>query len=126
MSSRWTKSDVVFFQDPHDPTVIVTEQPFVRRNFHTAAESVPAQDPVPALLPSQTPRVEDTRHGFESLGTILLELCFGTPIEWHPFYQQAGTELPQGVMRGVHLLAAIEWLGNVAEEAGTEYAEAVA
>ena len=120
---------MVFFHDSHDPTVLVLEQPFVCRSFQTAAESGLAQGPPLALSLStltQTQRVGDTIRGFESLGIVLLELCFGKPIESHPSGRQAATALPQGDMRGGHLLAAIEWLGNVAEEAGTEYAEAVA
>ncbi len=58
---------------------------------------------------------DDVCDGFESLGIVLLELCFGRPIETHPCRAQLGSDL----------LAALEWLKDVAEEAGPEYAEAV-
>ena len=129
IGTRWTKSDIVFFQDPQDPAVLIPELPFVCRNFQSTAESVSAQDPPPAHPTTQSQKVEDTIRGFESLGIVLLELCFGTPIEWHPLCQQAGTGLPSlspGVLRGALLLVALEWLRDVTGEAGTEYAEAVA
>ena len=129
INTRWTKSDIIFFQDPQDPVVLIPELPFVYRNFQTTAESVPAQNPPPAYPTTQSQNVEDTIRGFESLGIVLLELCFGTPIEWHPLCQQSGSLLPSlspGVLRGALLLVALEWLRDVTGEAGTEYAEAVA
>lgn len=55
---------------------------------------------------------------------MLLELCFGTPIEEHRICRSmpANTEEMIGL---VNYMAATEWLRDVVEEAGPEYSDAV-
>lgn len=128
---RWTKSDVVFFRDPHDPTALLLERPFVCRDFQDAPPAQPAEATLPPRSAKQVQ--EDTISGLESLGIVLLELCFGKPIELHPFCKHVvGAQIPppqseSGVASsGPRFLAALEWLRDVTEEAGMDYAEAVA
>ncbi|KAK0644433.1 hypothetical protein B0T16DRAFT_332564 [Cercophora newfieldiana] len=64
--------------------------------------------------------------GIACLGILLLELCFGRLIENHP----SRPVLPDGVggdsMRAaLDLIAALEWLKDVNDEAGADYTEAV-
>lgn len=112
LKSRWAKSDVVFFPDPEGPP----EQPFVSCDF-------PVDDPTPQTpTPSSPVKVADQIiDGLESLGIVLLELCFGKPIEQHSSWS-----LMPPSAAGSGLLAALDWLKEVAEEAGPEYADAVA
>jgi hypothetical protein len=128
IKSHWTKSDVVFFQDPEDPTVVVYERPFVCRDFLPADTFAPVQGP-PTPLPARLG--DDTIRGFESLGIVLVELCFGTPIELHPLCRQDVEAQSSDSLRAspawspLHLVAAIDWLRDVTGEAGLGYAEAV-
>lgn len=64
--------------------------------------------------------------GIACLGILLLELCFGRAIEHHP----SRLVLPGGIgeeqMRAaLDLIAALEWLKDVNDEAGADYTEAV-
>ncbi|KAH6849665.1 hypothetical protein B0I37DRAFT_369530 [Chaetomium sp. MPI-CAGE-AT-0009] len=124
IKSRWTKTDVVFFRGPQDSSrntnTFFLDRPFICRNFQ-----IPTHD--------QAPNSEDTIRGFESLGIILLELCFGKPIELHPGYRHAGAAASgtgagagSSAVAGFVLLVALDWLQDVTEEAGLEYADAVA
>lgn len=139
---RWAKSDVVFFRDPHDPAALLLERPFVCSDFQDPLGVVGEPQPAEATPPPRSAKQvqEDTISGLESLGIVLLELCFGRPIELHPFCKyvvgaQPGTssssESELGVASpsasaGARFLAALEWLRDVTEEAGMDYAEAVA
>lgn len=59
------------------------------------------------------------------LGIVLLELCFGRPLE----EQSSRREWPAGgtaaERRGFDLLAALKWQYDVEEEAGADYSDAV-
>ncbi|KAK4452752.1 hypothetical protein QBC34DRAFT_345838 [Podospora aff. communis PSN243] len=64
--------------------------------------------------------------GIACLGILLLELCFGRPIENHP----SRSALPDGVggdqiRAAFDLIAALEWLKEANDEAGPDYTEAV-
>ncbi|KAK4141398.1 uncharacterized protein C8A04DRAFT_14094 [Dichotomopilus funicola] len=117
LKSRWAKSDVVFFPDPDNPRApgVLPEQPFVSRDF-LIDNSAPQ---MPAPVSPQIRVADRIIDGLESLGIVLLELCFGKPIEQHSSW-------PSIAPTGSSLLAALEWLKEVAEEAGPEYADAVA
>jgi hypothetical protein len=119
LKPRWAKSDIVFLPDspamPHTPSLL--DRPFVGRSFvnQHGPKQHDTDDGESKATISGSDEITD---GFESLGIVLLELCFGKPIEMHPSWPQ----LPSGS----GLLAALEWLKDVAEEAGPEYASAVA
>ncbi|KAK3367735.1 hypothetical protein B0H63DRAFT_489708 [Podospora didyma] len=65
--------------------------------------------------------------GIACLGIMLLELCFGRAIEKHP----SRLVLPNGAVEGeqmraaLDLIAALEWLKDVNDEAGADYTDAV-
>ncbi|KAK4033528.1 hypothetical protein C8A01DRAFT_49909 [Parachaetomium inaequale] len=110
MRSRWAKSDLVFFRNPTEPSTLgLLERPFVSRDFSQGSDDADAASP--KAVPS-----DEIIGGFESLGIVLLELCFGKPIEVYPVWLKLRSDL----------LAALEWLKDVTEEAGPDYADAVA
>lgn len=62
--------------------------------------------------------------GIASLGIVLLELCFGQPVERLP----SRTRFPAGDEHAgpaFDLIAALEWLKEVHDEAGADYSDAV-
>ncbi|KAK4165606.1 hypothetical protein QBC43DRAFT_315519 [Cladorrhinum sp. PSN259] len=119
IDSPLTKSDLVFLTDPGNTDKVLLEHPFVGRHFASfRGNNSPPLDADQAIL------------GFESLGIVLLELCFGKPIEAHPSRLRisgpATGTVPSSAVAGFNLLVALEWLKDVTEEAGMDYSEAVA
>ncbi|KAK3991453.1 hypothetical protein QBC44DRAFT_392949 [Cladorrhinum sp. PSN332] len=113
VESPWTKSDLIFFKDHKNTNQVTLAQPFIGRDFQE--------------IQTTSAHTGDERIlGFESLGIVLLELCFGKPIEAHPLRSAFSTNIQPAGMTGFNLLVALEWLKDVAEEAGGDYAEAVA
>jgi len=61
-----------------------------------------------------------------ALGVILLELCFGEPIEDHPFRKELGGEEANAeVTAAFDVMTALQWQKDVVGEAGPDYADAV-
>jgi hypothetical protein len=58
------------------------------------------------------------------LGVVLLELCFGKPIEEHPIRQQNQTS-DESIRPSLDFVAALNWLRDVDGEAGEDYFKAV-
>ncbi|KAK3303683.1 uncharacterized protein B0T15DRAFT_540968 [Chaetomium strumarium] len=65
--------------------------------------------------------------GIACLGVLLLELCFGRPIESHPsrIAFPDGERMDQHTRAALDLIAALEWLKEVNDEAGADYTDAV-
>jgi hypothetical protein len=61
---------------------------------------------------------------FKALGTLLLELCFGKPLDQHVLWQQPGFAMAKTNPMMRHFVAH-EWLKDVEGEAGEQYANAV-
>jgi hypothetical protein len=74
-----------------------------------------------AHFTSTVPKIDE---GFRSIGTLLLELCFGKPLEQHELWNQAGFSAAKTnpMMRQ---FVACEWSKDVEGEAGEQYANAV-
>ncbi|KAK0614454.1 hypothetical protein B0T14DRAFT_570391 [Immersiella caudata] len=63
-----------------------------------------------------------------ALGVLLLELCFGRPIERHAFRESLGGGVANAnpeVAATFDLMAALQWQAEVIGEAGSDYSEAV-
>lgn len=61
-----------------------------------------------------------------ALGVLLLELCFGKPIEEHAFRESLGDGgFNPDVAAAFDLMAALQWQAEVVGEAGSDYSEAV-
>ncbi len=63
--------------------------------------------------------------GIASLGIVLLELCFGRPVESHPSRIRFPSAVDAHTKAAFDLIAALEWLKEVNDEAGADYADAV-
>lgn len=78
--------------------------------------------PIPAAASTTTTTKKD--RSFSTLGIVLLELCFNTSLETHELWQNpAYTALKTDPM--IRQTVACEWLAEVPEEAGDDYATAV-
>lgn len=105
-SKGWTANDVHFAHDPK------------------AAPGTPLEYEKPFFLAPFAPITPTPDDRFKSIGTLLLELCFGKLIDQHELWQQAGfsTAKTNPMMR--HFVAC-EWSKDVEGEAGEQYASAV-
>jgi hypothetical protein len=65
--------------------------------------------------------------GIACLGILLLELCFGRAIETHPsrIVFPNGEKMDEQTRAALDLIAALEWLKEVNDEAGADYTDAV-
>jgi hypothetical protein len=110
LRTRLTKEDILFFNSTDASDIDPYGEPFIRRMF-------PADNaPDPATGPTDC--------NFQSLGIMLLELCFGKKLE----DQSIRKKYPPGDAQskeGYDLLAAIKWSNYVCGEGGEEYATAV-
>ncbi|KAH6675012.1 hypothetical protein B0J14DRAFT_562028 [Halenospora varia] len=71
---RWTKNDIPFCLDGLQPRIDI--QPLLSAEFYSK---------IVIPRPTQpTARIFNTKTALSSLGIMLLELCFGKPIEGHP------------------------------------------
>ncbi len=91
---------------------LLLDTPFVSRDFASVT------------LPSSTQDVHDVA-GITSLGIVLLELCFGRLIEQHPARIKFPTVEDGQINGAFDLLAALEWLKEVNDEAGPEFADSI-
>jgi len=65
-------------------------------------------------------------NAIRTLGVVLIELCFGRPIEGHPLRMNHAEGGDDRVAAALDLAAAVTWLSDVQGEAGSDYADAVA
>lgn len=103
---RW-EADKVHFpkSDPAIPSqVLMADRPYILTDFGT----------------SKPPR--DDR--FKALGIVLLELCFGKPLDDHPLWQNPGFAAAKTNPMMRHFVAT-EWMKDVVGEAGEQYANAL-
>lgn len=113
LAPQWDKKTVRFHSV--DGKVVLTDRPFISRDFVEAPTNT--QEPTSSFMLGSK--------GIPSLGIILLELCFGIPLEEHEIRQRylAVDGQPNPVL---DLVAAIEWCDRHAnDEAGPEYASAI-
>jgi hypothetical protein len=102
----WTSSDVHFAHDA------------------TAAPSAALEYDKPFFLARFGPTAANIEDRFKSLGTLLLELCFGKPLDEHELWKQAGFAMAKTNPMMRHFVAC-EWSKEVEGEAGEQYANAV-
>lgn len=98
----WHATDVHFAHD--QGTLLEYDKPFFLTRLETSAN--PKDD------------------SFKSLGVLLLELCFGKPLDQHEIWQQPGFAMAKANPMMRHFVAC-EWLKHVEGEAGEQYAIAV-
>ncbi|KAI0965396.1 hypothetical protein F4678DRAFT_452917 [Xylaria arbuscula] len=108
LHTPWGKEGV-YFPQAVDQRVLLLDSPFIVQSFTRKTVEEPGQHDVA---------------GIASLGVVLLELCFGTNIDRHP----SRLKFPSGDVQAsaaFDLIAALEWLKEVNDEAGPDYSEAV-
>lgn len=127
---KFDKTSIVFFADAFDPNVFMLHEPHIRRDFKAfAAGNGNGNGNSTSLLPDST--IQQQRgtgrvcDPLARLGIMLLELCFRAPLErqyWRTTWPSGSTDREK---EGFDFLAARDWLSEVADEAGPDYAAAV-
>ncbi|KAK7918486.1 hypothetical protein PG985_010360 [Apiospora marii] len=115
MQAAWGKECVYFARGESDD-VLLLDTPYITHNFDSSVPKSPEVGQKPG---------QDIVSGMTYLGIILLELCFGSAIEHHPSrsrFPPAGDEQTKSAF---DLIAAMQWMTEVNEEAGENYTEAV-
>ena len=117
LSSHWSKDDIVFVKDPDSPGLLKLDQPYIvhdvqQTNTHQGSAYVTSD----RLL--------------QTLGILLIELCFGTVLEDHEMRKQysannGGTASNPDLVAALDLAVALEWARSVGGEAGDLYSNAV-
>ncbi|KAK8022471.1 hypothetical protein PG993_013238 [Apiospora rasikravindrae] len=115
MQASWGKECVYFARGESD-NVLFLDSPYITHNFDPSTSTTSANGQRPG---------QDIVSGIICLGIILLELCFGSAIEHHP----GRTAFPPGddaqTKSAFDLIAAMQWMTEVNEEAGEDYTQAV-
>ena len=98
-------------------------QTWESRDVHFAHDTVLEYDR-PFFLSRLDAKCATKDDSFKALGTLLLELCFGKPLDQHVLWDQPGFAMAKTnpIMRG---FVALDWLKDVEGEAGEQYANAV-
>jgi hypothetical protein len=107
LRTNLTKDEIFFFSYDDDDGEIPYHEPYIRRGF----------SPPPSAR-------EDKEYALKSLGILLLELCFGSPLEDQPQRQKFPSRAGD-LERAFDQLAAREWLEDGADEGGEDYASAI-
>jgi hypothetical protein len=110
LRTRLAKEDILFFNSTDASDIDPYDEPFIRQAFFTNSASNPSTGP------------QDCN--FQSLGIILIELCFGKRLEDQPMRKKYPPGDAQS-KEGYDLLAATKWSNYVCGEGGDEYANAV-
>ncbi|KAL9617953.1 MAG: hypothetical protein Q9160_007319 [Pyrenula sp. 1 TL-2023] len=115
LHDHWTKTDIMLNHIESQGRII--PDPLLRADFHSTA--VTSVNPRP---PSS--RIFNTKTALSGLGIMLLELCFGKPIEEHPSRKQYfGPDQKPNAFTDI--ATAREWHEEVLGEAGDEVYHAI-
>ena len=107
---QWEKKDVLFHVQ--NENVLLTDEPYISKDFPTTPSS-----------PQSSYNIDD--HGIPTLGIILLELSFDTPLEEHGFRRNFLT-LDGEPNPWLDLAAAMQWCDRYAiDEIGQELARVI-
>lgn len=108
----WSKNSIFIPADAENPDVFLLDRLFITRSFIDISTSE---------TPSYSQRILDVNR----LGVMLLELCFNMAIESHPARLRFPSSDNPKTNTMFDLIAALEWLKDVNEEAGQEYFDAI-
>lgn len=117
LSSHWSKDDIVFVKDPARPGTLKLDQPYIVHDVEqTDTQQGAAYVTSDRLL--------------QTLGILLIELCFGTALEDHEIRKQysannEGRASNPDLVAALDLAVALEWSRSVGGEAGALYSDAV-
>jgi hypothetical protein len=116
LSASWQKSDVVFFEDPVRPGVFKLDEPHLDNCLQRKPDITP---------PTETSRRMQLSSSLETLGIVLLELCFGKLLGEQSCRLKFSNTGHSTIERALDVQAAKEWHGEIEEEAGHDYSVAV-
>ncbi|KAI6278776.1 hypothetical protein MCOR14_011666 [Pyricularia oryzae] len=121
-SRAFDKLSIVFLADPSNPNIYLLNRPQISRMLKELASNDDSSSVQSRVAPQ---RSADFSAPLARLGITLLELCFRSPLErqhcrmgWPPGSNDRERE-------GFDILAARDWLSEVAEGTGSDYAAAV-
>ena len=109
MQSSWNKTDILFFRDGANPAASPCERPYLSQNL----------DPRPKSNPERSHDIVS-----ESLGVILLELCYGTALEEFNIFKSLPIR-PEQLNHSFRLRIANTLCEQVVDEAGPEMQAAI-
>ncbi|KAL7912179.1 hypothetical protein GGI35DRAFT_444598 [Trichoderma velutinum] len=112
LTSPFRREDITFFSDPTNTNVFLLDQPHIARVLTTSSST----DRVAASL----------AQALDQFGILLLELCFGKLLADQPLRKAWYTGETEEERARFDAMAARDWQCEVIEEAGPDYAEAVA
>ncbi|KAK3681760.1 hypothetical protein B0T22DRAFT_523034 [Podospora appendiculata] len=115
-----SKSEVVFLKDHSaaEPNVFLLDKPHIHRSLTCKKHNQP-----PAENAVKASRFADS---LDQLGILLLKLCFGTTLEEQPCRKQWPVGTSETERAVFNVMAARDWQCHVNDEAGLDYADAVA
>lgn len=116
LSPTWKKSDVAFFEDPAHPGDFKLDEAHLNDCLQRKPEPSP---------PTETSRRMQLSSSLETLGVVLLELCFGELLGEQACRLKYSNTGDITIERALHIQAAREWQGEIEEEAGYDYSVAV-
>jgi hypothetical protein len=118
LTEKLAKNNIFFYQTEYG---VVADQPYIRHAF-PSSKIFPRPNPEDVSLQPTLPH--STRNSLVDLGILLLELCFGQPIETQTHLRDP--YLMDGkAHNGTDFLTARDWVYAVGEEAGEEFENAV-
>ncbi|KAI1377889.1 hypothetical protein F4677DRAFT_413835 [Hypoxylon crocopeplum] len=124
LPESWRKSDIVFISDENKPNMFLLDQPHLSRKFIATPPPEDQQTSLAITIATEGSRTRTFR-SLELLGIVLLELCFGQPLEAQPCRKQWPTGDGEMQRYAFDFVAAREWVGEVNEEAGPDFDEAI-
>ncbi|KAI0009576.1 hypothetical protein F4779DRAFT_627716 [Xylariaceae sp. FL0662B] len=123
LPNTWRQSDIVFFNDEKNPRMFRLDQPYLKREFLMASGSNSGQqENDAAIINNDDPK---RFHSLGLFGIVLLELCFGQPLEEHHCRKQWPTGDDELQKCKLDIIAARQWSNEVYEEAGHDFDEAI-
>lgn len=112
LPATWSKSDIAFSNSGGDSSIFALDQPHLSRRLEAPETS---ESKAATFLQS-----------LDLLGIVLLELCFGTVLESQACRKRWPSGNNEKERMAFDFMAAREWQLEVNEEAGPDFAEAVA
>ena len=123
----FSKADVHFPRDETTSGIFLLDRPYITHSLNTKTQHEhEPQTAKPNPSPPTTHPAAAFTDALDHLGILLLELCFGRPLETQPsrISWPAGATPQQKAV--FDIMAARTWQCDVLPEAGADYAEAVA
>ncbi|KAF5005212.1 hypothetical protein FDECE_8333 [Fusarium decemcellulare] len=118
LDSEWfpsspRKTDIIFETYPNDSSVVKLDQPLLHRQFGDPSEGSASDG-----------RSYEYTNSLDQLGIMLVELCFGQTLEDQSYRKVWGEGRNARETTAFDVLAARDWMREILQEAGNDYAGA--